>query len=228
MSRAPSQPRSALTLSLAAALALAACSDKPGPAVVGPGDDTPSSDDTPTTPIDSAQPTDAPSTHDSHGGGNPDASGIWVQDANGVPVGLLVRRGSDDQIADRAIYDIVTVFNPTSGLFFEITMSDGIVRYPQNTFFRGFDCQDPIGIGIGSCVDCKSGYGAAFLHTGRWFKVKGGVPFETMAPDAVFKGGLNTDCIAHGTSNAKGFPVVQVIENAPPTTFAAPLEFIAK
>lgn len=226
--------RIARTAPLALTLLLAACADKPGPAAVEPGDATATATDaspTGTTTADTTSPTasaDGGTPDRPLPSGNPNASGIWVQDADGNPVGLLVRRGSDDQIASRTIYDIVTVFHPQSGLFFEITMSDAVVRYPQNTFFRGFDCQEPIGIGIGSCTDCKSGFGTAFLHNGKWYKVRGGVTWDTMGPDALFKGGMNADCIAHGTSNAKGYPVVQVETNAPPTSFTAPLEFIAK
>ena len=58
----------------------------------------------------------------------------------GQALGVLVRRGSDDNIANRAIYDLVTVFHPGSGLFFEVTMSDGVARYPATTFFAGYDC----------------------------------------------------------------------------------------
>lgn len=214
---------------LALVLLLVACADKPGPAVVEPADD--GSNDAPTHADlpDGPGPTTADTTRpeDTHGG-NPDASGIWVEDADGVSVGMLVRRGSDDQIASRAIYDIVTVYHPVSGLFFEITMSDGIVRLPQNTFFEDGNCNTPMGIGIGTCQDCKAGYGYGFMHGGKWWRVVGGSTWQTMGPNGIQKGGLTTDCIAHGTGNAKGFPVVIVAGDQPPTTFATPLRFTAR
>ncbi len=216
------------------AVVLVACTDKAGPAFVPPADST---TDAPTAdiPIDST--TDAPPTQ-------PDAppdtsrpdtqpgtdtpSGLWVEDAAGVPVGLLVRRGSDDSIASRAIYDFVTVYHPASDLFFEVTMSDAVVRLPPNTFFQGFGCDTPVGIGIGACTECKSAYSLGFLHGNRWWRVRGGVPFATMGPGSVVKGGIATECVGHGTANAKLFPVDQATGTTPPTSFAAPLRFVAR
>src|SRR5262249_4204559 len=148
--------------------------------------------------------------------GSSDVSGVWVDDANGVPVGLLVRRGSDDATANRAIYDFVTVYDPVSGLFFEVTMTDAIVRYPANTFFDGFSCDTPPGIGIGPCEECRSGWTLGFLHAGRWYKVRGGASPEVRGPGSVMKGGLSSECVAHGTSNAKVYLVDPVDVNAPP------------
>ncbi|MCC6620098.1 MAG: hypothetical protein IT385_02515 [Deltaproteobacteria bacterium] len=213
---------------LALALSLSACNDKPGPEAVDPADD--GTTTAPDAPTDDAPPADAPPTDARRDGqgADPDPSGLWVEDADGTSVGLLVRRGSDDQIADRAIYDIVTVFHPPSGLFFEITMSDGKVRYPQNTFFSGYDCGEPMGVAVGACTECKAGYGAGFLHAGGWWRLRGGTTFETMAPGSLYKGGLSTECIAHGTSNAKGFAVQRVVDDAPPLTFAPPLRFVTR
>jgi len=219
----------ALVLAVFAVLGQVACGDKPAPAVVEPADDgATAAPDAPATTADAPHadtPTDA--RRDTQGA-DPAVGGIWVEDADGVSVGLLVRRGSDDQVADRAIYDIVTVFHPKSGLFFEITMSDAKVRYPQNTFFEGYDCGEPVGVAVGACTECRAGYGAAFLHVGGWYKLRGGTTFETMAPGSLYKGGLSTECIAHGTSNAKGFRVQRVIDDAPPLSFAAPLSFVAR
>jgi hypothetical protein len=225
------QPFSALASLAALALlgGLVACADKAGPAVVPPADvptDAPLAD----IPVDST--TDAPPTPPD---ARPDArpgtdspSGLWVEDAAGVPVGLLVRRGSDDSIASRAIYDFVTVYHPASDLFFEVTMSDALVRLPPNTFFQGFACDTPVGIGIGACTDCKSAYSLGFLHGNRWWRLRGGVPFATMGPGSVMKGGTATECVGHGTANAKLFPVDQATGTTPPTSFAAPLRFVAR
>jgi len=216
------------TASIAAFLLVCACSDKVDPALVEPADGTTDSalpTDAPTGPT-TAPDTTAPDTHE--GGGNPNASGIWVEDANGASVGMLVRRGSDDQVAGRTIYDIVTVYHPVSGLFFEITMTDGTVRLPQNTYFQDANCTTPMGIGIGTCQDCKSGYGTGFLHKGKWYRVVGGVDYSQMGPDGLMKGGLSTECVAHGTGTAKGYPVQAVSGDQPPFTFAAPLRFVAR
>jgi len=218
-------------------IALAACSDaKPGPAVVDPSDTLATPD---ARPGDAADPTDTttladtaapPDTRpaDTGTGAGSDASGIWVVDDNGVDVGLLVRRGSDDATASRAIYDFVTVFHPDSGLFFEVTMTDGAVRYPANTFFQGYSCDVPIGIGVGPCQECRSAWGLGLLHGGRWYKVRGGAAWETRGPGSVLKGGIATECVAHGTANAKVF-VVDAVEGAqPPVSFAPPLRFMAR
>lgn len=228
-------PILASALSFAAlALASACSSDRPGPATVAPADvaDTPSTPDssvstaTATAPSDvSATETIAAETTPPAGTDNP--SGLWVEDQAGVRLGLLVRRGSDDATASRSIYDIVTVFHPASGLFFEVTMSDGVVRYPVNTYFSGFNCVEPLGVAVGACTDCKSAYGLAFVHDGKWYQMVGGVPWEMMGADATIKGGMSTECVAHGTSTAKGYPVRRVENDAPPTTFSPPLRFVA-
>ncbi len=204
-------------------LALVACSDaKPGPEQVDPADTTQVPDGT--TP-DGTIP-DA-TTNETRPGAS-DVSGIWLEDANGVDVGLLVRRGSDDATASRAIYDFVTVFDPVSGLFFEVTMTDGRVRYPQNTFFQGGNCDIPVGIGVGTCAECRSAWGLGFSHAGRWYKVRGGATAETRSPNGVLKGGIADTCVAHGTSSAKVFVVDPVELDAPPAMFAAPLRFVAR
>jgi len=228
-------PASARALFLFAVLVLAltACADKAGPAVVPPADvptDAPTAD-IPTDSTTDAPPTppDAPTdTRPDTNPGTDTPSGLWVEDAAGVPVGLLVRRGSDDSIASRAIYDFVTVYHPASDLFFEVTMSDAVVRLPPNTFFQGFGCDTPVGIGIGACTECKSAYSLGFLHGNRWWRVRGGVPFSTMGPGSVVKGGIATECVGHGTANAKLFPVDQAAGTTPPTSFAAPLRFVAR
>ncbi len=211
-------------------IALLACSDdKPGPAQVDAADTAQVPDGTTpdgTTP-DGTSPNDVPTPNETRPGAS-DVSGIWLEDANGVDVGLLVRRGSDDATASRAIYDFVTVFEPVSGLFFEVTMTDGRVRYPQNTFFQGGQCDIPIGIGVGTCSDCRSAWGLGFLHAGKWYKVRGGTSAETRSPNGVLKGGIADTCVAHGTSSAKVFVVDAVELDAPPVSFAAPLRFVAR
>lgn len=214
-------------------LVLAACGDRAEPAIVPPHDaPAEASDpdaDAPTPPTTDAAPTaDLPRPPTDAAPGTSTPSGLWVEDAAGVPVGLLVRRGSDDAIAARAIYDFVTVYHPASDLFFEVTMSDGVVRLPPNTFFSGFGCDTPVGIGVGSCTECRAAWSLGFLHGGRWWRLRGGALFETMGPGSVMKGGLSTDCVAHGTSNAKLFRVDPATGTTPPLTFAPPLRFVAR
>lgn len=229
------------TLLATLTLSLFACSETnaPGPVLVDsadgsaedatPSDTAVSQDATPgdinagdtLAPGDSRAPDDVPA-------GTEDPAGLWLEDADGVPLGLLVRRGGDDVTAGRAIYDLVTVYHPASGLFVEVTMTDAVVRYPPNTFFQSGSCDVPVGIGVGPCETCKSAWGIGFLHGGKWYKVRGGAPFEVRGPGSVLKGGLATECVAHGTSNAKVFVVDPVTGTTPPLTLKAPLRFVAR
>jgi hypothetical protein len=186
-----------------------------------PGDTVSADTSVSDTPVDTQRPDDVPA-------GTEDPAGLWLEDADGVPLGLLVRRGGDDVTAGRAIYDLVTVYHPASGLFIEVTMTDAVVRYPPNTFFQGGSCDIPVGIGVGPCEACKSAWGIGFLHGGKWYKVRGGSPFEVRGPGSVLKGGLATECVAHDTSNAKVFVVDPVTGAAPPLTLKAPLRFVAR
>jgi hypothetical protein len=233
---APSQLRVATSLlATVFVFAAGACGDaKPGPTAVEPDDgDTPATPADDTAPVqETSAPDDADTRSDTPPPDNPpgaaDVAGVWVDDANGVPVGLLIRRGSDDATASRAIYDFITVYDPVSGLFFELTMTDAEVRYPPNTFFDGFSCQTPIGIGNGPCQECRSAWNLAFRHQGKWYKLRGGATFETRGPGSVLKGGIATECVAHGTANAKVFVVDPLLTNAPPASFAAPLRIVAR
>lgn len=212
-------------------ITVSACADKAQPVRVDPADlaDLPDNGDLedlfgpdldPEEVTDTARP-DVPL------GATP-SGGLWVFDAAGTPVGLLVRRGSDDATAGRAIYDFVTVYHPESDLFFEITMTDGAVRLPPNTFFAGFSCDTPVGIGVGACTECRAAHSLGFLHGGRWWRLRDGAAFQTMGPGSVMKGGLATECVAHGTANAKLFPVDAVSGTTPPTSFSAPLRFAVR
>jgi hypothetical protein len=216
------------------AMASACAADKPGPATVVAADantDSPSTADTGAPPTATAVASDAaaeatPSdTTPPAGIDNP--SGVWVEDQDGVRLGLLVRRGSDDSTASRSIYDIVTVFHPASGLFFEVTMSDGLIRYPVNTYFSGFNCVEPVGVAVGACTDCKSAYGLAFVHGDRWYQVEGGQTWQTMGAEATMKGGMSSECVAHSTTSAKGYPIRRVENAVPPSDFTPPLRFVA-
>ena len=216
------------------ALASACGADKPGPTQVVPADasaDTTAATDTTPPPTATAVASDAGAEATPHEttppAGVDDPSGLWVEDQDGVRLGLLVRRGSDDSTASRSIYDIVTVFHPASGLFFEVTMSDGVIRYPVNTYFSGFNCVEPVGVAVGACTECKSAYGLAFLHGDRWYQVEGGQTFQTMGADATMKGGMSTECVAHSTTSAKGYPIRRVENVVPPSSFSPPLRFVA-
>ncbi len=200
----PSLPCAALLL------ALAACHGDPGadPVEVAPADGA----------LEVA-------TLDGGAGPSPAGGALWVEDADGVTAGVLVRRGGDDAAAGRVIYDLVTVFHPDSGLFFDLTMADGVVRYPATTFFNGSGCGQPVGVTAGGCSECRSAFGLAFLHDGAWWRVEGGATSQQRANGSSRGPGVASPCVAHGSANTKVFPVEAVTGPAPPTTFAAPLRF---
>ncbi len=104
----------------------------------------------------------------------------------------------------------------------------GLLTPEQNTFFQGGNCDIPVGIGVGTCAECRSAWGLGFSHAGRWYKVRGGSTAETRSPNGVLKGGIADTCVAHGTSSAKVFVVDPVELDAPPAMFAAPLRFVAR
>ena len=151
--------------------------------------------------------------------------GLWVIDNEGQRVGRLLRRGSDDNLVYRAIYDLVTVFHPESGLFFEVTMSDGVVRRPSTTFYQTASCDNPIGISYGGCAECRSGPGSAILHDETWYQVIPGLTFEVTSAGSTMGSGLQDECSSHHTDSAKIFPVEPVTGATPPSVFSPPLHF---
>lgn len=162
------------------------------------------------------------------GAGEVEGGGVWVVDSAGQDVGALVRRGSDDNLVYRAIYDLVTVYHPESGLFFEITMTDAVVRHPSTAFFATADCKDPVGISYGGCAECRSGPGTALFHEGVWYRVTPGVHFEVTTSGSTRGSGLEEQCSSHHTDSAKVFPVSAVGSSSPPTSFTPPLHFAWK
>ncbi|MFT7581697.1 MAG: hypothetical protein ACI9MR_003375 [Myxococcota bacterium] len=160
--------------------------------------------------------------------GVPTGGGLQIEDANGQFVGVLIRRGSDDNVANRAIYDLVTLYHPGSGLFFDVTMSDAVIRYPATTLFDRGGCDVPVGISSGGCRECRAGFGTGIFHAGRWWRVRGGELEQQISAGASIGGGLSTTCVAHGTNNARAFTVVEVAGEAPPTSLLPPLRYVWK
>ena len=175
----------------------------------------------PSDPVDDEPSPDRPRTRPASG--EVSAGGLWVIDSDGQGVGVLVRRGSDDNLVYRAIYDLVTVYHPGSGLFFEITMTDASVRRPSTTFFSTASCDNPVGISYGGCAECRSGPGTALLHDGAWYRVTAGVTYEVTTAGSTLGSGLQDACSSHHTDSAKIFPVTEVTGTTPPKSFSPPL-----
>ncbi|MCB9727818.1 MAG: hypothetical protein H6746_04930 [Deltaproteobacteria bacterium] len=151
--------------------------------------------------------------------------GLFVVDAQGTDLGLLIRRGSDDSVAGRTIYDTVTVFHPGSGLFFDITMTDATPLLPGTTFFTSSDCATPVGVSAGGCATCLAGHGIGFLHGGAWWRVVAGAAREAIANGSARGPTADAACVPHSSSNSPAFPVEPVSGPHPPTAFVPPLRF---
>lgn len=211
-------PRAALLASL-----LAACAGAAEPVAVSPSD-TPSA--SPDTPRDAPAARDAARADIPWRPGAGTAGGLFLVDASGAEVGALVRRGSDDSTAGRAIYDVVTVFHPDSGVFFDITMTDATPLPPATTFFTGANCATPVGITAGGCPTCRAAHASAFLHDGAWWRVVSGAAREPIANGSTRAATAGAACVPHTSSNSPAFPVEPLPPPTPPTTFAAPLRFV--
>ena len=153
-------------------------------------------------------------------------AGLWVVDEQGVAVGVLVRRGSDDTAARSSVYDRVQVYHPASALFFDVTMHDGRVRFPEKVYFKGSSCTVPLGIAVGACGDCRAGYQLAFMHEERWYEVIGGSSSEVIPNDASLEMGISSSCVPHSSSSTRAFPVREVSGETPPQRFTPPLRFV--
>lgn len=173
--------------------------------------------DNPTQPADPGR--------DGPGPGAEVGSAIWVVDADDVPVGVLVARGSDDKASASSVYDRARLFHPASGLFFEVSMSDGAVRYPTKVYFKGSGCTDPVGVALGSCQECRSGPGTAIRHDGVWFQVVAAKLWEVLPNAASIDSGIASTCVAHGSTSTKGFPLAAVDGATPASEFKAPLRY---
>ena len=173
-----------------------------------------------TTPQDATRP--GPDVNGPAGSG----SAIWVLDAGDVPVGVLVRRGSDDSTTGDQVLDTVQVFNPSSGLFFDITMSDGVVRPPGILYFSDGNCSQPVGLAnTTGCGDCVSGYAQGVLAGGGWWRIRGGRKTVQKATVGSIRPSTGLDCTVHGAANTPVFEVERVTGVTPPTHFTPPLHF---
>jgi hypothetical protein len=211
----------------ASCLLACACSDGAGqPVTVPPSDlaeDTPGADAAP--PRDSASSGDGRAADAWRPGAGGLGGALFVVDASGKDVGVLIRRGSDDSTAGHAIYDTVTVFHPGSGLFFDITMTDATPLLPGTTFFSGAGCGTPVGVSAGGCATCRAGHGIGFLHHGVWWRVIAGAARELIPNGATHPPTAAGTCVPHSASGSPAFPVETVPGPTPPTSFTAPLRF---
>ncbi len=151
--------------------------------------------------------------------------GLWVVDAGGKPVGMLVQRGHTAMSVGGAVdvlRDGALVYSPQFGVFFGVQMSTGKVINPR-LGVADTTCGAPVTAGYYTEGDAISGQGFAFVYNGLWYRVEDYKPLQLVACGGTVPEGAPGKCAPHNGS-CRGFPVKQMA-TAPPVQFAAPLQF---
>jgi hypothetical protein len=157
----------------------------------------------------------------------PALGGLWVVDAQGQPVGVLVQRGHPsvstggqvDLLRDGAV-----VYSPKAGVFFGLQMSTGQVIAPR-LGVSDSACDQPLVAGYYTDEAFVSGFGYAFVYRNAWYQVQGGQPVQLVSCAGTVADGVGAKCAPHSGS-CRGFPVdAWGNKPAPPTSFPAPLGF---
>ena len=155
----------------------------------------------------------------------PVVGGLWVVDAAGQPIGVLVQRGhaslsmggQPDVLRDGAL-----VYSPKAGVFFGLQMSTGKVITPR-LGVGDPSCTTPVVAGYYSDGDFTSGYGYAFVYNGAWYRVQDGQALQLVACGGTVAEGVDPKCTQHSGS-CRGFPVSSFLPPLP-VSFPGPLGF---
>lgn len=151
--------------------------------------------------------------------------GLWVVDAKGEPVGVLVQRGHPSLSLGAGLdilRDGAVVFSPATGLFFGVQMSSGAVINPR-LGVADSSCDKPVVAGYYTEGNAISGQGYAFIYAGQWYRVQDYKPLELVTCGGTVADGVAGKCAPH-SGTCRGFPV-QAITPGLPIQFAAPLQF---
>lgn len=151
--------------------------------------------------------------------------GLWVVDAKGEPVGVLVQRGHPSLSLGAGLdilRDGAVVFSPATGLFFGVQMSSGAVINPR-LGVADSTCAKPVVAGYYTEGNAISGQGYAFVFAGQWYRVQDYKPLELVTCGGTVADGVAGKCAPH-SGTCRGFPV-QAIAPGLPLQFAAPLQF---
>ena len=151
--------------------------------------------------------------------------GIWVVDASGGAVGVLVQRGHPHQgQADSVdpLRDGVLVYSPEADIFFGVEMVSGKILVPRLGVADGA-CDIPLVAGYYTAGEDVAGMRYGFAWRGLWYRVSDGAPLKLVSCAGVTKQGAEPQCVLHSGS-CRGFPVSKV--SVPlPQSYAAPLKF---
>ena len=151
--------------------------------------------------------------------------GLWVVDALGTPIGVLVGRGhpSLSTTGLDVLRDGVTVFSPQTGLFFGLQMSTGKVIAPK-IGVSDTSCEEPIVAGYYTADPTViSGQGYAFVYNNTWYRIDAYKPVQQVTCGGTASEGPDPKCSAHSGS-CRGFPVSLITPPLPPV-FPAPMAF---
>jgi hypothetical protein len=155
----------------------------------------------------------------------PAKGGLWVVDASGKPVAMLVQRGHPGVSQGGGLdvlRDGVLVYAPQAGLFFGLAMASGKVIAPR-LGIADTSCSEPVVAGYYTEGDLTSGMGYAFVYEGKWYKIKDFVKSQLVPCGGTVSDGPDPKCSPHNGS-CRGFPVVSVNAGLP-ASFPAPLAF---
>ncbi len=155
---------------------------------------------------------------------DPGADGtLRVVDADGRLVGALVSR-THLHYDGSELYDAVQVYNPASGLFFSIRMSNSEVLLPAKVLFTKGNCNGEAAIRA-TCPDCVSGYDLGFARKGTWYRIEGGAERVQVGYSSYLPPEPGSICAGHGMSTSYGYPVTKLDASESPGEFTPPLKF---
>ena len=177
---------------------------------------------------------DAVANADSTTGDQPDVvvttanvgGGLWVVDAAGQPIGVLVGRGHPS-LSSAGTLDIlrdgVVVYSPKAGVFLSLQMSTGKVIAPR------------LGVSDTTCTSVAvagyylggdgaiSGQAYAFVFQDQWYRILAYKPVQLVTCGGTVPDGVDGQCAPHA-GTCRGFPV-ETFAPPLPTTFSAPMAF---
>ncbi len=150
--------------------------------------------------------------------------GLWVVDANGQAIGVLVQRGHSSLSANGTVdilRDGALVYSPQTGLFFGVQLSSGKVISPR-LGVTDASCAAPVVAGYYTDGDAISGPPYAFVYNGSWYRIEAYQPLQLVTCGGTVADGIDGKCAPHSGS-CRGFPVTS-IKPALPLQFAAPMQ----
>lgn len=169
-----------------------------------------------------------PAGSDDAAASDPVPGGLWVLDAKGVPVGLLVQRGhphhGDSDLPD-LLRDGVLVYAPGPGLFFGLSMATGEVLVPRLGVLDGA-CDQPLVAGYYAAGPEISGMDYGFAWRGSWYRIAPAAAVKLVECAGTTKQGVKPKCVLH-SGTCRGFPVEKISPKLP-LAFPAPMKFAWK